>query len=158
MGYFNILFTKRDGNVFAAGIRLALGTKYNHVAIEICEDGHKEIYQASVFGITETSEYEFLRKNKIVFKKMFEASKDKLAQVRDFCKRMLGKPYSWISIISIFLQLTFKIRNYIAKDGTRTLMCSEFAARALKIVVPFKSDEIDTMDPKELYVLTRSIS
>jgi hypothetical protein len=155
----DLIFTHRPRNLASWLIKKLLRTKYSHVAIQIrARDKEPKIYHSSMAGVERLTTQQFLKKNKVVYKKTLNIPVTSIADIVRYCKSMLGRPYGYLTILGIFLEVTFGILNKIGEDGNRTLICSEFAARALKKALPFKASEIHDMTPKELYVLTRSIS
>ena len=154
----SLIYTERKGNLFSWCIKKVLKTKYSHVALQLSDIYGNHVYQASVTGVNHISEKSFLQKNTIVYKKSITINEETYTKIKEFCLQMLGRSYSFLAILGIFVDLCLGVKNKIGKDGARTYICSEFAAHALKIAIPFKSEDIDQLDPKELYALTRSIT
>lgn len=156
-----ILFTTtKKFNIFAYLIKLILGTKYSHVALRVwdIESNRNLVYHSSIKGVTLMPENKFLNSNKVIHSKTIEINHVSKTEVLNFCEDSINKSYGFLTIIGLLFKRVFGIKNKIGKDGNKTFICSEFLAQILKIVRPVTAQFIsDDIDPKELYVLVRSI-
>jgi len=137
---------------FSWAIMKVLGVNYSHAYLVFDVESTEQlvIYQANRSGVICTSFKSFAEHNTIVESIEIE-SKEKRTKALFFCIDKLGRPYSLLTVISIYLKKKFGI-NPKYNDGENAFICSELVARALGI----NADYVDSMDPKELMELLKS--
>lgn len=138
-------------------IRLCLGTKYSHVYIKFRSESLdlNIIYQASGLAVNMVAEEFFLRKNNVVAEKEFELSEEKYKKMIRFAISKCGTPYStiqlfgmaWIQTCALF---GFKVRNPFP-NGRADYICSEAVAELLKDFEGIEFENLDSIDPRDVY-------
>lgn len=159
-----IVFTSRKSfSLFGWLIKKVLGTKYSHVLIRLdLRKLERSIgFQASAFGVEAINNYEYTENFKVIHSKELEIDQKSALAIRQFCLDNLHRGYGWKTIITIACKKIFGRWCPFGRDGNQTFICSEFVAAALKHSIPDLHDkfgkDLDTMDPKQLYELIRSI-
>ena len=144
-----------------------MGTPFSHTCLKIKSKTYKRtiIYEAGGNGILAIEFSNWQKKNKIVYSHEFKVSLIRKREIIGYCIDHLGIRYGWWTIIFLWLRdkLDFVINRGI--DGTKSLICSEFAYLMLKEEVDELYSQkdrdlpntIDEMHPRELYNALREI-
>lgn len=158
--YIRVIFTKRRRfNLLAWLIRLTLGTKYSHVALEVFDGKTLHLYEASAFGVVKIAQSFFSEKHKVIYSKTIETNEYKTSKAINFCEEYLGAPYGYLTIFGLFLNLVFNIKTKLGVDGNKSVICSELVAKVLTLVdIARFNIKLDYADPKKLYAVIRSIT
>lgn len=102
-----------------------MGKQYSHVFLLFACNNQLLVLQATRAGVAALSYETFKTHNTIVGLKRVE-----IAQQADdafaYCVKKLGTPYGFLAVIAIGLGIHYE-------DGEKTLICSEYVARALGI-------------------------
>ena len=120
-------------------IATKLGKTYSHVFMLFECNGEMLVLHATGKGVNALSWDVFKKTNTIV--KLVEITDcQKIQYAFKYCVSKLGRPYGFLAIIAIGLGIHYQ-------DGEKTLICSEYIARALDI----KFDKIDDLiDPSDI--------
>jgi hypothetical protein len=132
--------TPKKFNLFSWLITKVIGSKYSHafMCFPIPEIGARVVYEANRHGVNAISFDKWKEKNKII--DFIEVENQEVSnRAHTFAIDHLHVRYSTIAILAIALNIRFR-------DGTRSMICSEFVGRAAGV----KIKNIDTLDPKEL--------
>lgn len=106
---------------------------YSHVFMTFDWNGTKMVLQANRRGIEALPYDRFYPANTIV--KMVKINdQDKANKAFRYCVSKLGRPYGFLAIVAIGLGIHYE-------DGNKTLICSEYVARALDL----KFDKIEDL-------------
>lgn len=116
-----------------------MGTQYSHVFLLFDCNGEQLVLQATRHGVNAMSYAVFQQENKVVALVALQ-DQDKIKKAYHYCVSMLGTPYGFLDIIAIALGIHYE-------DGEKTLICSEYVARALD----FEPGKLpDSITPKDL--------
>lgn len=124
-----------------------LKTKYSHtfLCVYIPDIDRYLVFESTIEGVNAISLDRWSKKNKIIDLVKISDPEIIKRSVR-FSIDNLHNSYSSLAILAIAFNIRFR-------DGQKRMICSEFVARSLGI----ESEEIDTLDPKELLeLLSRS--
>jgi hypothetical protein len=100
--------------------------------------GEMVVLHATGKGVTALSWDRFKAKNKII--KLIEmADEERGRSAFKYCITRLGQQYGFLAILAIGLGIHYK-------DGEKTLICSEYVARALNL----KFDNLDLITPVDI--------
>lgn len=134
-------------------IRLFEGTNYSHVYTKFHNNFYDDIdiYQASKGFVNHTLESQFISENEIIAEFYIEINNEEKKHLIKFLRNKLGKPYSVITLIGIFLS-RFGIISKKFYDGDEAYICSELVARVLLEAgkVPWNYD-VDKATPGQLF-------
>jgi hypothetical protein len=125
--------------------------KFSHACVELVEPATRLpiIFQASHGLVNFFYRPTFLKYNLIVESYLVEVSPLEYISIWSFAVQKMGNDYGWLEIISIFTEKLLHIKNW-AKDGEKTNICSELAARALKIAGLQMPESLDDLTPSQL--------
>jgi len=102
-----------------------MGKGYSHVFMRFECNGELLVLHATGKGINALAWNNFQTRNKVV--KMIEITdENKIRQAYRYCISKLGTPYGFLAILAIGLGIHYE-------DGEKTLICSEYVARALDL-------------------------
>jgi len=159
--YIIIGFSKAKGCMpISKAIMLVEGTEYSHVYIKLYNKhfGDYDIYQASKGMVNHVTDSVFLEHNISVAEYKIPITSTKKMSTISYIRKKLGKPYSFITLIGIFI--IDRLRSLGIKwsklnclfDGDKAYICSEFAARVVKDceILPININ-VDTATPKQLH-------
>ncbi len=133
-----------NSNFFSWLIKRKMGTQYSHVFLLFDCNEEQLVLQATRHGVNAMSYDTFQQKNKVI---MLIPLLDqiKIKKAYHYCVSMLGTPYGFLDIIAIALGIHYE-------DGEKTVVCSEYVARALGYDLGKLPDSIT---PKDLQSLTQ---
>lgn len=117
----------------------AMSQQYSHVFLLFEIADRKLVFHCTRHNVNVMGWEEFQKHNKII--KMVERSVQ-YAEALDYSISKLGTPYGYLAVIAIELGIHFE-------DGEKTLICSEFVARALGLDFNKLSDLITPKDIDE---------
>ena len=114
--------------------------KYSHafICIPIHEIDAHVVFEANRHGVNAISLEKWTEKNQII-DFMEVDDREAINRAHSFAIEHLHVRYSMVAILAIAFNIRFR-------DGKRSMICSEFVARAIGAEVK----DIDTLDPKEL--------
>lgn len=128
-----------NSNLLSWLMKKKMGTQYSHVFLLFSCNGEDLVLQASRHGINAVSYPVFQKENTIVALVKLE-NQEKIKKAYHYCISKLGTPYGFLAIIAIALGMHYE-------DGEKTLICSEYVARALG----FESGKLpDVVTPEDL--------
>lgn len=130
-------------NPFSWLIKQKLGKEYSHVFLLFEVEGEMLVLQATRHGVHALSLQTFLQKNKII-KLIKLEDQQKIRKAYSYCVAKLGSSYGFLDIIAIALGIHYQ-------DGEKTLICSEYVARALDFQPNKIPDLITPEDIEESY-------
>ena len=114
-------------------IAARMGKGYSHVFMLFQCNGEMIVMHATGRGVNAMSWVEFQKQNHIV--KMIELPCDeRSAKAFTYCVSKLGTTYGFLAIVAIGLGVHYQ-------DGEKTLICSEYVAKALDL----KFDKVDDL-------------
>lgn len=128
-----------NDNFFSRLMKKAMSSPYSHVFLLFEIADRKLVFHCTRHAVNVMGWDEFQKHNQII--KMVERSA-KYSDVLDYSISKLGTPYSYLAVIAIELGLHYE-------DGEKTLICSEFVARALGLDFNKLSDLITPRDIDE---------
>ena len=144
-----------------------MGTPFSHTCLKITSKTYKRtlIYEAGGNGIHATEFNNWEKKNKSIYAHDFLVSLERKREIIGYCIDHLGIKYGWWTIIFLWLRDKWDFIINRGIDGTKTLICSEFAYLMLKDEVDQLYSEknrelpksIDEMHPRELYTALKEI-
>ena len=106
-------------------IAAKMGKGYSHTFMVFECNGEPIVLHATGKGVNAIHWNIFKLKNKIV--KMVEiVDSQKITAAFSYCVSKLGNPYGFLAIVAIGLGIHYE-------DGEKTLICSEYVARALSL-------------------------
>lgn len=133
-----VVFSFND-NWFSQKIKRFLKKEYSHVALLFNVENEKIILHVTRHGVHALSWQNFQKHNKIILIKNIECQ-ERVKRAFSYCIDKLGTPYGFLAILAIELGIHYE-------DGEKTLICSEYVARALEM--PF--DKLpDLINPAEI--------
>lgn len=125
-------------NLFSRLISVKLGKGYSHTFMIFEWNGHKIVLHATAKGVNAISWERFKAANKIV--KLVEYNNcEKGEKAFRYCISRLGQHYGYLAILAIALGIHYE-------DGEKTLICSEYVARALEMKFDKKLDLVTPAD------------
>jgi len=149
-------FSRSSGfKPFSWAIRLFEGSKYSHTYVKLYNRHFNDfdIYQASKGMVNHVVEENFLKENTMVAEFSIPIEPKAKLELINLIRYKLGKPYSTLTIIGIFLA-KFGIKSRRFFKGEDSYICSELVARALKEsgLLPVEVHlDVDKATPKQLY-------
>lgn len=125
-------FSHHD-SIISELIAKKMGKGYSHIFMVFEWNGQKMVLHATGKGINALLWDRFKKANTIV--KMIELNDPVRNQKAfNYCISRLGQPYGFLAILAIGLGIHYQ-------DGEKTLICSEYVARALDL----QFDKIDDL-------------
>jgi len=150
-------FSSHKGSILSWLIKLCLGTKYSHVYVKFYSESLdiNIIYQASGLAVNMIGEPLFLKKNKVIAEKEFEIDEETYSKTIRFAITKCGEPYSIMQLFGMaYIQFAslfgFKVRNPFP-NGRADYVCSELVAELLKKFKETNFEDLDSLDPKDIY-------
>ncbi len=130
-------FSHND-NIVSKIIATKLGKGYSHVFMLFECNGEMLVFQATEKGVNARSWNSFRSVNKIV--KLIEVKDPtRIQKAFHYCATRLGITYGFLAIIAITLGIHYS-------DGEKTMICSEYVARALDMDFHKAQDLVDPAD------------
>lgn len=128
-----------NDNSFSWLIKQKMGTQYSHVFLLFSYNDEQLVLHATRHGVNAMSYLIFQEDNKIVGLIKLE-DQYKIKKAFHYCVSKLGTEYGFLDILAIGLGIHYE-------DGEKTLICSEYVARALD----FEPGKLpDLITPKDL--------
>lgn len=138
---FKVGFSRpKKQTIFSKLIQLIQGTEYSHtfITFDVRSTGQKIIYHATHKGVN-CLEYKTFQEDNIILDEIEIESEESRTEALSFCISQLGKPYSLAAIFAILLNIKFG-------DNTKSFICSELVARALKLDL----NKLDLVTPRDI--------
>lgn len=125
--------------------------RYSHAAVEIAEPATKVplVFQASRNLVNFFYKPTFLEHNTTSEMWLIEITPMEYISIWSYAVRKMGSDYGWMELISILTKKLFKIKSWF-KNGDKTNICSELAARVLKIAGVPMPENLDECTPSDL--------
>ncbi len=112
-----------NSNALSWLMKQKMGVEYSHVFLLFNCEEEDLVLQATKHGVNAMSYEVFKNHNKIIRLVKLE-DQDKIKKAYKYCVSKLGTPYGFLAVIAIGLGIHYE-------DGEKTLICSEYVARAL---------------------------
>ena len=124
---------------------------YSHVAVELVDPATQTplVFQASKNIVNFFYKKTFLEHNKVIESYMVEVTPLEYIAIWRYALLKMGSDYGWMEILSILTKKLFNIKSWF-KNGDRTNICSELAARVCRIAGLPMPESLDDMTPSDL--------
>ncbi len=145
-------------NLLALAIKKVQRTGYNHYALKFTgSDGRTRYVDASGAGVKVWHKDDFKKKYKVEGKFSFDVQK-KPELFEKYIEKYLNKPYGYLQLVGIFVKCVFKLERSPLRDGTKSLICTEFVGRVLNAFVSSKIQNLDSIDLNGLEKALKELS
>jgi len=145
----------KDFKIFSFGVRLQQGwTDYSHVFISLLDTRTNKdiVYEASHGDIHPIELTNFKKRVIITEEYKFNISEEQAVRILEFCQDSFQKKYGFLTILGIALN------SDAGKDGDKTFICSEFAARILEVAELIDDVyDVEAITPKEINGLIKRL-
>ncbi len=125
--------------------------KYSHAAVQIAEPATREplIFQASHNLVNFFYKPVFMDHNIIVETWHIEVTPLEYLSIWAYSVKKMGSDYGWKELISILTKKLFHVRGWF-RNGDKSNICSELAARVLRISGMAMPEDLDNLTPSDL--------
>jgi hypothetical protein len=156
---FLVLFSRSKSHfaLFSKAIMLLEKRKFSHAAVELAEPVTRAplIFQASHSLVNFFYKPTFLQHNEVAEAWLIETAPIEYLSIWSYAVHKMGSDYGWLEIASIFASKLFRIKSWF-KDGDKTNICSELAARVLRRAGLPMPESLDSLTPSDLQKLLLS--
>jgi uncharacterized protein YycO len=125
-------FSHHD-NIFSNLIASKIGKPYSHIFMVYQWNSEMVVLHATGRGVN-ALEWERFKRGNTVVKLVEITDEERTKKAFKYCISRLGQKYGFLAVIAIGLGIHYE-------DGEKTLICSEYVARALDI----KFDKLDDL-------------
>jgi hypothetical protein len=135
-------------------IRLFEGTPFSHVYVKNeTRYGIDLIYQASGVQVNFVNCDLFHQNHKTVREFELMVTDEAFDKYMHFALKNVGKPYSLLQVVGIFLYSVFPIKDNPFRNGDSAYVCSELVSEILYEAGKFNHDKraFDKLTPKHVY-------
>lgn len=128
----------RHNSLTSRLIAAKLGKPYSHVFILFQCGNELLVFQATGKGVNAMSWQNFQKHNSII-KMVEQECSVRIEKAFSYCVSKLSQPYGFLAILAIGLGIHYE-------DGEKTLICSEYVARAFDLKFDKLTDLITPAD------------
>lgn len=140
--------------IFCWVIKIFQGTSFSHVYVKnSTKYGIDLIYQASGHAVNFMSSEVFWTKNETVREFEFDISDESFDKYMKFALSNVGKPYSVVGVIGLFVMRLLNLSKNPFDDGRSSFVCSEAVADVLSeaSLLQYSRDQIAAALPLDVY-------